>query len=420
MNRTLSRLLSLTLCAVLLCWALPAVTASAEITEYESGEIAFTTFADLQALCADTYPDAVTCVYEGTGALEISGDLTIPQTVAVAAEVVTVAEGAELIVNGQLVTDVLTVDGILTSYGLVSVLSDLYINGAVNNGGILYMYAGINGTLTNTQWLNHITEESGVIWLCGFASGQELEQISVAAKNAPDSHHAYGVYATVTRVALEGWVTLPANCVLVVAQALTLTGGSDCGLVLEGNGQIGAPMTVQCGLQIGPEGYLDVVAPLKVEGTLENKAVIDIYYDDGGSLTVSGPESYIDHYQDYSSLIFVNSSGTQLPQDAVAGLDPDHFQISEMDDEEYGHYWMLYDYEIPVSGDILWGDTSGDGIVDSYDATLILQYDVGMIDGSGLAMQNMDVSGDGVIDTYDATLILQYDVGMIPAFPVES
>ena len=66
------------------------------------------------------------------------------------------------------------------------------------------------------------------------------------------------------------------------------------------------------------------------------------------------------------------------------------------------------------------GDVSGDGILDSFDATLILQYDVGMISGDGLQLSLADVSGDGIIDSFDATLILQYDVGMIPGFPGEA
>lgn len=420
MNKKLTRLLILTLCAVLVCGALPVVTASAQIAENEYGEITFTTFEELQQLCGDIYPDTVTCTYAGEGTLEITGELTIPQTVAVAAERMMVAEGTELIVNGQLVADELTVNGILTSYGVISVLSDLYINGAVNNGGIIYMYAGVDGTLTNTKWLNHITEESGVIWICSFADSQELAKISEAAQGAPDGHYAYGIYATAEQVALDGWVSLPENCVLVVTQPLTFTGGKDCGLILEGNGQIGAALTMQCGLQIGQWGYLTVSAPVSVEGSLENKAVIDVFYDMGGRLSLSGAGSYIGHYEDLSSLIFVNSEASQLPQDAVTGLNLDRFQITEMDDEQYGHYWMLYDYEIPVSGSVLWGDVNGNGVVESYDATLILQYDVGMIDGSGLAMENMDVSGNGVIDAYDATLILQYDVGMITAFPAES
>ena len=76
--------------------------------------------------------------------------------------------------------------------------------------------------------------------------------------------------------------------------------------------------------------------------------------------------------------------------------------------------WVAYTPGEPIG---VLGDVSGDGIVDSYDAALIQQYDVGMIPGEGLQLSLADVSGDGIVDSYDAALILQYDVGMIPAFP---
>ncbi len=71
-----------------------------------------------------------------------------------------------------------------------------------------------------------------------------------------------------------------------------------------------------------------------------------------------------------------------------------------------------------VSG--LLGDANSDGIVDSYDATLIMKYDVGMIGAEDLDLSVCDVDGDGVVDSYDATLIQKYDVGMIDKFPAEA
>lgn len=420
MNRKWMQILSIALCVVLLYAALPVLTASAAITENGAGELVFTSFEDLQQLCKDSYPDAVNCIYEGPGALTISGDLTIPQMVTVAADGMVVEQGAVLTVNGQLAVSNLTVEGRMVNYGVISVLSDLYVNGTAENGGIIYMYAGVRGILSNPQNLKHLYEEAGVIWVCDFENGQQLAQIAEAAANALDGHYAYGVYSTAKEVTLDGWVSLPSNCIFVVTKALTVIGGEGCGLELACKAQIDAPLTVQCDLRVGVGGYLDVVAPVKVEGNLENMAVIDLYYDNGGRLTVSGPKGYIGHYKENSSLIFVNSTGQQLPADAVTGLDVSNFRMSEMNDPTYGHYWMLYDYKAPASESRLWGDVNGDGIVESYDATLLLQFDVSIIDETGLVLENMDVSGDGIIDSYDATLILQYDVGIISAFPVEA
>jgi len=66
-----------------------------------------------------------------------------------------------------------------------------------------------------------------------------------------------------------------------------------------------------------------------------------------------------------------------------------------------------------------WGDVSGDGWVDSFDASLIMKYDVMLIGDNDLNLAAADVSGDGYVDSYDASLILKFDVMLIEKFPVE-
>ena len=61
------------------------------------------------------------------------------------------------------------------------------------------------------------------------------------------------------------------------------------------------------------------------------------------------------------------------------------------------------------------GDANDDGVVDSYDATLIARYDVGLIGANDLNLAVCDVNGDGVVDSYDATLVARYDVGLLAA-----
>ena len=67
----------------------------------------------------------------------------------------------------------------------------------------------------------------------------------------------------------------------------------------------------------------------------------------------------------------------------------------------------------------LWGDVSGDGTTDGWDATLILRADAGISALDPNTAAASDVSGDGAIDGWDATLILRKDAGMISKFPVE-
>ena len=67
----------------------------------------------------------------------------------------------------------------------------------------------------------------------------------------------------------------------------------------------------------------------------------------------------------------------------------------------------------------LLGDVNGDGVVDTTDAKLVMQYDLGLIGANDLILAAGDVNGDGAVDTTDAKLIMQLDLGLIDKFPVE-
>ncbi len=72
--------------------------------------------------------------------------------------------------------------------------------------------------------------------------------------------------------------------------------------------------------------------------------------------------------------------------------------------------------EIELDGEGLLGDVNGDGKVDTTDAKLIMQLDLGLITENDLIMEVADVNGDGKVDTTDAKLIMQLDLGLIPDF----
>ncbi len=71
------------------------------------------------------------------------------------------------------------------------------------------------------------------------------------------------------------------------------------------------------------------------------------------------------------------------------------------------------------AGNPLTGDVSLNGIVQAYDAALILQNAVGSLTLNSLQQQVADVSGEAGITAYDASLILQYVVGTRQSFPAE-
>ena len=77
--------------------------------------------------------------------------------------------------------------------------------------------------------------------------------------------------------------------------------------------------------------------------------------------------------------------------------------------------------------DIAYGDVDDNGIVEAYDAALVLQYAVGMDPIPNIDPRpwedwrfiRADVNGDDMIRAYDASLILQYAIDIINVFPVQ-
>lgn len=62
------------------------------------------------------------------------------------------------------------------------------------------------------------------------------------------------------------------------------------------------------------------------------------------------------------------------------------------------------------------GDVDGDGLIKSYDASLILQHLAEMITLDETAKKAADTNHSGQVDSYDSSLILQYLAEMIDSF----
>ena len=66
------------------------------------------------------------------------------------------------------------------------------------------------------------------------------------------------------------------------------------------------------------------------------------------------------------------------------------------------------------------GDISGDGEISALDASVLLQYIVGLIPLGSSGLAAADVTGNGTISPLDATFILQFAVGLISQFPADT
>ena len=86
---------------------------------------------------------------------------------------------------------------------------------------------------------------------------------------------------------------------------------------------------------------------------------------------------------------------------------------------EDGHAYIAQQIlnALTVTKSGLLGDANNDGVVNSIDAAMVLQYDIGMIQANAINLAVSDVNGDGAVNSIDAAMVLQYDIGMIQQFP---
>jgi len=75
---------------------------------------------------------------------------------------------------------------------------------------------------------------------------------------------------------------------------------------------------------------------------------------------------------------------------------------------------------LTVSVSKIYGDVNLDGIVNAYDAVLILQYIVNLISLNYEQQQAAEVDGLPPITAIDASYVLQYTIGAIDEFPIET
>jgi PKD repeat protein len=95
---------------------------------------------------------------------------------------------------------------------------------------------------------------------------------------------------------------------------------------------------------------------------------------------------------------------------------PGEFDVTLTITDEYGLNDTLIASSI-IQVDTTFGDVDWNTAVQSFDASLILQDLVEIIELDSLQMLIGDVSGDSSLSTLDATLILQYVVGLIDELP---
>ncbi|HIE30662.1 TPA: hypothetical protein EYP66_25665 [Candidatus Poribacteria bacterium] len=131
----------------------------------------------------------------------------------------------------------------------------------------------------------------------------------------------------------------------------------------------------------------------------------DFIYWEEGNIT---KEPLLDgnyHLTDYSPCIGAGTDTSDITEDIDGDARP---SIPDMGADENAR-----DTPLPR------GDVSGNESVTAFDASLVLQHVVGLINLSEGQQKGADVTGDKLVSAFDAALILQHTVGLITIFPAE-
>lgn len=296
---------------------MPAYPVSTMSIGVEGGSFTFTTFADLQALAAESFTDYTPVIYTGAEPLVIETDLMLPQYLLLFlsnGELVVPAgvnfAGAYIYANrvtveGTLecaymeVYEALTVAGTLYNDYVIHIEETASVSGLEN---IRYDYSGGSGMVV---FWNYITDMA------------ELRSAVNTAQEYWDDHWRYALILDQTDILVDGDITIPDNCELGIDNGITVT-------VAEG-----VTLNLAC--------YTWVKGWLVVNGTLHNGYALEVFYDEAGRLQVGDGGTYAG-----SGHLLVFSAALSDPSAAVPGLGN---YTSAYYNDSYGRYWELFPAE---------------------------------------------------------------------------
>lgn len=152
-------------------------------------------------------------------------------------------------------------------------------------------------------------------------------------------------------------------------------------------------------------------------------------YDDGQDVTFEeGCVTLYAQWHDHFTIRFLNWDGTVLQTSSVLyGETPAYTGETPTRPDSGGHSYTFEGWSpeiAAVTGDAdyyaqytesaaLPGDVNVDGVLNTFDALLVLRFALGLIQLSPEAAAVADVSGDGLVNTFDALLVLRAALGLI-------
>ena len=296
----------------------------------KTGIYPFSSYEEIKTLADKTYDAPASLYYLGPDPLVIQEDLTLPGNVVLyvrkdySSGSLVIPEGVTLNASDNTAGTPLTVTDVQVRGVLKCSYLEFYQSMDITGKVHLY-YDGIymqDGDATFSGGENIVYEDDlcGVYFLNDWR--QDLKRVAETAAFTKDPRWVY-VYFVNEPMSVTGTLEIPSNMLLYVRQRLTVEEGGH--LILN------SMMTVQ--------------HTVDVNGVLENRAAIDIYYDEGGEMSF--------RWGTYTGIgtIYVNSDTTTDYQAAIPDISLRDYAITQHDAENgYPRYW-----EIVYQGPQEWG-----------------------------------------------------------------
>ncbi len=335
MRRNMKRMLCLLLCAVVLLQVLPVISVSAagdrnraavtpglsgySVGRNEFGDLTFSSYEDLKTILNGDYLEYEYALYVGDAPLTIKDSLYIhPGMTLIVDHEIRIPAGVTLEFNALFCRS-MTVAGSAVCGTYLSVYEALEITGELRTQGQVMLETG--ATLTGAEKLVFLSDEAMVTVSEYVHDFPEIKAALARAQKA-GTHWDYEIVVvhreaeitdTPKVIVLESAIRIPRNVNIRFEE--------------------GIRVTVPTGCKVELEGYWSVFSRVSIQGELVNNGYLDIFYDDGGLLKVTGTYSG-------NGVLWINSYGLNSPEQAVEGLNPKDFFII-LSETGYDRYWVM-------------------------------------------------------------------------------